>query len=99
MIPGFLFGTTTSKVRPELQEKILRYRRECYCRLWDAFKHEILSASTELASAVSGAQLAYELATACRTSPASRWTWSSVFAGASTGWHSGRRVWSTGSTR
>jgi len=67
MIPGFLFGITTSKVRPELQEKILRYRRECYRRLWDAFKHEILPATTELAPAppaASGAQLAYELATA-----------------------------------
>ena len=67
MIPGFLFGITASKVRPELQDKILRYRRECYRRLWDAFKHEILPATTELAPtqpAASGAQLAYELATA-----------------------------------
>src|SRR4051794_19139173 len=27
LLPGWLFGLTTSKVRPELQEKITRYRR------------------------------------------------------------------------
>lgn len=66
MIPGFLFGITTSKVRPDLQEKILRYRRECYRRLWDAFKHEILPVADHASTlpAVSGAHLAYELATA-----------------------------------
>jgi hypothetical protein len=66
MIPGFLFGITPGRVRPDIQEKITRYRRECYRRLWDAFKQEILPATTELSPprpATSGAQLAYELAT------------------------------------
>ena len=66
-LPGWMFGVSTSRVKPELQERITLYKRECYRRLWDAFKHEILPATTELAPprpAASGAQLAYELATA-----------------------------------
>ena len=68
ILPGWLFGITPGKITdPVLREKITRYRRECYRRLWDAFKHEILPATNELAPAqpaASGAQLAYELATA-----------------------------------
>jgi hypothetical protein len=66
-LPGWLFGIDAARVKPDLKERIIRYRRECYRRLWDAFKHEILPATTELAPArpaASGAQLAYELATA-----------------------------------
>ena len=66
MIPGFLFGLTPGKVRLELQEKITRYRRECYRRLWETFKYEILPAG-DLAprpTESTGAKLAYELATA-----------------------------------
>jgi hypothetical protein len=62
-----LFGITTSKVRPELQAKILRDHRECYRCLRDAFKQEILPTTTDLAPvppAASGARLAYKLATA-----------------------------------
>jgi len=33
LLPGWLFGITTSKVKPEYREKINRYRRECYRRL------------------------------------------------------------------
>jgi hypothetical protein len=66
-LPGWMFGVSTNRVKPELQERITLYKRECYRRLWDAFRHEILPATTELATtapAASGAQLAFELATA-----------------------------------
>jgi hypothetical protein len=66
-LPGWMFGVSPNRVKPELKERITLYKRECYRRLWDAFKHEILPATTELAPAqpaASGAQLAYELATA-----------------------------------
>ena len=65
-LPGWMFGVSTNRVKPALQERITLYKRECYRRLWDAFKHEILPAveNAPLPSAASGAQLAYELATA-----------------------------------
>jgi hypothetical protein len=66
-LPGWMFGVSANRVKPELKERITLYKRECYRRLWDAFKHEILPATTDLAPtipAASGAQLAYELATA-----------------------------------
>ncbi len=66
LLPGWLFGVNAARVKVELREKIIRYRRECYRRLWDVFKHDILPA-TELAprpTGQSGAALAYELATA-----------------------------------
>src|SRR5262245_52302041 len=66
LLPGFLFGVNAARVKAELREKIIRYRRECYRYLWDAFKHDILPAS-ELAPHTggrSGAELAYEIATA-----------------------------------
>jgi P22_AR N-terminal domain/ORF6C domain len=66
LLPGFLFGVNTARVKDALKEKIIRYRRECYRYLWDAFKHDILPAS-ELAPSTtgrSGAELAYEIATA-----------------------------------
>jgi hypothetical protein len=65
LLPGWLFGITTSKVKEEYREKITRYRRECYRRLWEAFAPSILPAVTPPApTGLSGAQLAYELATA-----------------------------------
>lgn len=65
LLPGFLFGITAARVKPDLQEKITRYRRECFRVLWEAFKPEIVSAA-DLAPVVepSGAQIAYEIATA-----------------------------------
>ena len=35
-LPGFLFGVDTNRVKPELQEKLLRYQRECFDALWQA---------------------------------------------------------------
>lgn len=39
-LPGWLFGIDASRVKPELKEKIIRYRRECYDVLWRAFESE-----------------------------------------------------------
>ena len=67
LLPGWLFGITTGKITdPALKEKITRYRRECYRRLWEAFAPSILPAlaPAPLERQPSGAQLAYELATA-----------------------------------
>lgn len=43
-IPGWLFGISTSRVKPHLQEKITRYRRECFRVLWRAFQADALRA-------------------------------------------------------
>ena len=65
LIPGWLFGVTVSKVRPELQEKILRYQRECFRVLWNAFKSDILPAPVEPHPGnLSGAAMALEIAEA-----------------------------------
>jgi hypothetical protein len=59
-LPGWLFGVNASRVRPELKERIMLYRRECYRALWNVFKHDIMP-SVELVPqphARSGAALA-----------------------------------------
>lgn len=38
MLHGWLFGISANRVRPELRDKVLRYQRECYRVLWDAFR-------------------------------------------------------------
>ena len=65
-LPGWLFGIETSRIKTtELRDKVILYRRECYRRLWDAFKTAILPAVTPTPpTTLSGAQVAYELATA-----------------------------------
>jgi hypothetical protein len=40
LLPGWLFGLEANRVKPELKEKIIRYRRECYDVLWRAFKEK-----------------------------------------------------------
>lgn len=42
-LPGWLFGIDAKRVRPELQEKIKRYRRDCFDILWKAFQSEAFS--------------------------------------------------------
>ena len=37
-ISGFLFGINAQRVKPELQDKIIRYQYECYKTLADAFR-------------------------------------------------------------
>src|SRR5688572_2330753 len=44
LLPGWLFGTSTSRARPELAPKLIRYRDECFRVLWRAFQSEALSA-------------------------------------------------------
>ena len=60
-LPGWLFGITASRVRPALRDKILRYQRDCYDVLWDAFKADILP-TPPVPSTASGAALAVEIA-------------------------------------
>ncbi len=43
-LPGWLFGISTSRVRPELQAKITQYRRECFRVLWRAFQANAVAA-------------------------------------------------------
>lgn len=64
LLPGWLFGITTNKVKEEYREKIKRYRRECYRRLWDAFKYDIVQVAAPLVPQPSSAAMAYELAVA-----------------------------------
>jgi hypothetical protein len=45
LLPGWLFGLDAKRVKPELKEKIIRYRRECYDVLWKAFQEEALNAA------------------------------------------------------
>lgn len=41
---GWLFGINASRIKPELQEKVIRYQRECYGALWRAFQAQTLTA-------------------------------------------------------
>jgi hypothetical protein len=48
-IPGWLFGVNVNRVREDLREKILRYQRECYDVLAEAFQEGRLTADEEFA--------------------------------------------------
>jgi antirepressor protein len=37
-LPGYLFGINASRVKTELKEKVIRYQRECFRILWQAFQ-------------------------------------------------------------
>jgi P22_AR N-terminal domain len=41
-LPGWLFGINAGKVRPDLADKITRYRRECFRVLCEAFAPDLL---------------------------------------------------------
>ena len=43
-LPGWLFGISTSRVRPDLQVKITQYRRECFRVFLEAFPVTALAA-------------------------------------------------------
>ena len=62
LLPGWLFGITTSKIRPELQEKLKRYRAEGFRVLWDAFKANVTSAAVPQATGLSSAEQTLEMA-------------------------------------
>ena len=66
-IPGWLFGINANRVKPELRERIIRYQRECYDVLAEAFIEGRLTADANfedlLASDTPAAQ-AYKMAAA-----------------------------------
>lgn len=67
LISGFLFGINPERVKPELRERVIRYRRECYRVLAEAFKEGRLTAEpdfTQLLKADSPAAQAYKMANA-----------------------------------
>lgn len=43
-IPGWLFGLNANRVKPELRDRIIRYQRECYDVLFEAFAEGRLTA-------------------------------------------------------
>lgn len=45
LLPGWLFGIDTSRVKPEQADKLDRYRAECFRVLWNAFQGSILPAT------------------------------------------------------
>ncbi|HKP53101.1 MAG TPA: phage antirepressor N-terminal domain-containing protein [Chloroflexia bacterium] len=63
LLPGWLFGVSPSQARPELEEKLHRYRTDCFRVLWNAIKGEVLATKAPT-SELSGAALALEIATA-----------------------------------
>jgi hypothetical protein len=63
LIPGWLFSISPARVKPDLAEKLRRYRAECFRVLWQAFKGDVLP-SPPASSELSGAALAYEIGTA-----------------------------------
>lgn len=63
-LPGWLFGVQAARVKPELQAKIIRYQRECYDVLWNAFKADILPTSVAPPTDMSQAEVAVETARA-----------------------------------
>ena len=44
LLPGWLFGISPNRVRPELAPKLHRYREECFRVLWRAFQADALAA-------------------------------------------------------
>ena len=48
MLHGWLFGVSVNRVREELRDKIIRYQRECYRVLWEAFQRDVVPAGTDV---------------------------------------------------
>ncbi len=47
---GFLFGINASRVKPEIKERLIRYQRECFKVLAEAFQEGRLTADPDFAS-------------------------------------------------
>jgi hypothetical protein len=66
-LPGWLFGVSANRVKDDLRDKIIRYQRESYDVLWEAFQEGRLTADIAfddlLASDTPAAQ-AYKMASA-----------------------------------
>lgn len=66
-IPGWLFGINANRVKPEIRERLIRYQRECYDVLAEAFQEGRLTAEPaidDLLAADSPAAQAYRIAQA-----------------------------------
>ena len=66
-LPGWLFGVNANRIKTELRERVLRYQRECFDVLAEAFVEGRLTADPSfeaLANSDSPAALAYRMATA-----------------------------------
>lgn len=67
-LPGWLFGISATRVKPELQDKIVRYQRECYDVLAEAFTEGRLTTDSSfddlLQQASSDVVEAYQIAQA-----------------------------------
>jgi len=46
-ISGFLFGINADRVNPDVRDQLIRYQRECYKVLADAFQHGRLITDTD----------------------------------------------------
>lgn len=53
-LPGWLFGIDPTRVKVELQDKILRYQEECFKVLWQAFQSDAFSMVERQAPAPNG---------------------------------------------
>jgi len=68
LVPFWLAGLNTRRVRADVREKLVLYQRECVAVLWDAFRPTGQPSSVELAGApLSPAAQAYEMAMAIAT--------------------------------
>ena len=54
-IPGWLFGISADRVKPELRDKIIRYQKECFNVLAEAFVEGRLTAEESFADLLAGA--------------------------------------------
>jgi hypothetical protein len=64
MLPGWLFGLTISKVKPELAPKLQRYREECFKVLWREFQADLAQRQQQTAVARSPLAQVREMALA-----------------------------------
>ena len=66
-VSGFLFGINAARVKPELKERVVRYQRECYKVLSEAFQEGRLTAEPTFEVLLAGdspAAQAYKMASA-----------------------------------
>ncbi len=66
-LSGFLFGVNASRVKPEIKDRLIRYQRECYRVLAEAFQSGRLTSDTtytDIMESGSAAAVAYRMASA-----------------------------------
>ncbi len=49
LLPGWLFGVSPGQARPEISDKLKRYRADCFRVLWQAFAGEAIALTTAAA--------------------------------------------------